>query len=88
MKYIGRRKCYCDIKDDPYLGSGTIFEAAVKKYGRHNFEKEILAVCATEEECCKLEEEIIRSLCAVRSREYYNIAPGGKSRPDGFIMTK
>ena len=26
MKYIGRRTCQCEIKDDDYLGSGTFLK--------------------------------------------------------------
>ena len=34
MKYVGRRTCHCKIKDDDYLGSGTVFKKALELYGR------------------------------------------------------
>ena len=33
------------------------------------------------------EKEIIATVDAVRSLNYYNIAPGGPSRPEGFVMS-
>ena len=29
-KYIGKRQCKCDIKQDVYLGSGKILKQAIK----------------------------------------------------------
>jgi len=87
MKYIGKRTCYCAIEDDMYLGSGTFIKLAIDRYGEYYFSKEILCICDTEEEAWEKEIEMIKAFDAVNSREYYNVAYGGPSRPDGFIMT-
>ena len=86
MKYIGKRSCQCDIEDDTYLGSGTILRKAIDKVGEQYFEKEILCVCKTEKEAWDKEVEMIRKFDAVNSKEYYNVAHGGPSRKDGFIV--
>ena len=87
MKYIGRRTCQCEIKDDDYLGSGTFLKQAINKYGIDNFEKIILYECNSFNECVNKEIEVISMLDAVNNKEYYNVAPGGLSRPDGFVMS-
>jgi len=44
--YIGQRGCDCLPEDDTYyLGSGSYFNRALKKYGRKNFVKEIIEIC-------------------------------------------
>ena len=85
MKYVGARTCHCQIEDDPYLGSGVFFKQAIERYGEDKFIKVILYECKTWDECLEKEKEIISTLDAVNSREYYNVAPGGASRPQGFI---
>ena len=42
--YIGKHE---GSESDNYLGSGTVFEFALKKYGRKNFKREILRRCET-----------------------------------------
>jgi len=50
-EYVGQ-----DSKDRPsYLGSGTYLKKAVKKYGKKNFKKEIIAWCKTQEQLDFLE---------------------------------
>lgn len=51
MKYIGKRTCYCDIEEDSYLGSGTFLKQDIDAYGSDNFDKEILLICQSEQEC-------------------------------------
>jgi group I intron endonuclease len=46
-------------KDDGYLGSGKIVLQAIKKYGRENFKKEILAICESRSQLAALEKTII-----------------------------
>ena len=46
--YIGKHETD-DINDD-YLGSGIALLAAIKKYGRENFTKEVLYVFDSEQE--------------------------------------
>lgn len=77
-KYIGRR---CGKSDESYLGSGSYFVRAVKKYGRKNFIKIILEDNITDMERL-YEREIfyIKKFNAVKSKMFYNISPGGADR--------
>jgi len=76
-KYIGQKMFRKDWKY--YLGSGTLFKRAIKKYGRENFKREIIAMAFDEEELNKLEVKFIKNNIAVENEEYYNIASGGDS---------
>lgn len=76
-KYIGKRKCDCEIDRDSYLGSGKILKNAIKKYGKENFEKKILEVCDTASICNEREKYWIALYNAVHNDEFYNIASGG-----------
>lgn len=76
-KYIGKRMCCCDIQFDEYLGSGTILKQAIKKYGKENFEKEILEICENAQECNEAEKYWIKYFNAVEDDNFYNIALGG-----------
>lgn len=78
-KYIGKRKCSCNIEDDCYMGSGAALTLAKKKYGSHNFSKKIIEVCNTEDDAYKREEYWINHFNAVESDEYYNLIEGGKN---------
>lgn len=76
-KYIGKRKCHGEINQDNYLGSGKILKNAIKKYGKENFEKNILEICDSEESCNKREKYWIALYDATHNDEFYNIASGG-----------
>lgn len=76
-KYIGKRSCDCDIKDDQYMGSGIILKKAIKKYGKDNFKKDIIEILDNEEEAFQREMYWIKYFNAVRSKEYYNLKDGG-----------
>lgn len=76
-KYIGKRKCVCDVEQDAYIGSGKILKSAIKKYGKENFVKDILEICETEEICNDREKYWIAFYNAAYSDEFYNIASGG-----------
>lgn len=72
-KYIGK-----DEKNNPkYIGSGNLFKSAIKKYGKENFQKEILATAFDKEDLCELETYYIEYYCAQTSDMFYNTAPGG-----------
>lgn len=73
--YIGMHKTK-DL-DDGYLGSGTYFSRALKKYGIENFEREILEFCNSEEEMHKAEARYITE-DVVNDKNSYNIKLGGK----------
>ena len=60
--------------DDGYLGSGTIIQQALKKYGKENFEKEILYVSKSQYIAKDVMEPFYISLLKPR----YNIAEGGE----------
>jgi hypothetical protein len=75
-------KYYCGMHEtetleDGYLGSGKRLLAAVKKYGRENFSREILSIHTTKEELYSAEANLITPemlgdpLCL-------NLVPGGK----------
>ncbi len=73
-KYIGQ-----DLNNNPkYLGSGKVFKEALKKYGKQNFKKEILANASSKEELSSLEIYYIDFYNAQKSPIYYNIARGGE----------
>lgn len=73
--YVGVHRTH-DPNDD-YLGSGKALLTAVKKYGKENFRKEVLAICETEQEMFELERELV-SEDVTQDRSNYNLAPGGR----------
>lgn len=77
-KYIGKRKCKCDINQDEYLGSGKVLKQAIKKYGKENFIKRILEICDNKNICDEREKYWIALYDATHSDEFYNIASGGE----------
>ncbi len=75
-KYIGQKKF---IKQwQSYLGSGIALKRAIKKYGRENFSREIIAIGYSKDELNELEIGFIKEHNAVSSCDYYNILLGGK----------
>jgi hypothetical protein len=74
MKYVGLRAS--PVFDDNYWGSGVRVINAIKKYGKENFEREILHWCRTPEELLEkeLQEHLERGVAD--SEEYYNIMEG------------
>lgn len=79
-RYIGQRKFDAQKgKWQEYLGSGVSLKRALKKYGRENFIKEIVAIAYSKKELDYLEIEFIKNHNAVKSSVYYNIAKGGKT---------
>jgi len=71
--YIGK-----DEKNNPnYLGSGKLLLRAIAKYGKNNFNKEILAESLSSNELAKLEKLFIEKTNAVQDKNSYNIADGG-----------
>lgn len=74
-KYIGQH--YGDI-DDKYLGSGVAFVRALNKYGKENFQKEILEI-TTKDKVNEREQYYIELHNAFLSDEYYNLTTGGEN---------
>ena len=81
MKYIGKHKCK-DLNDDTYLGSGTWLRAAVKLYGKHQFNRKILSTWDTEVEM-NAEENRLITQDVIDSPDYFNLKrPGGRLNKD------
>lgn len=72
-KYIGMHNNF----NDDYLGSGKLLQYAIKKYGKENFSREILAYAKTKEELAKLEIYYIKIYNAILDENFYNIHSGG-----------
>lgn len=72
--YIGCHKT-TDIKDD-YIGSGTVLQQAIKKYGRENFIRQTIAIFDHPEDAFRLETEIVNEEFVSRE-DTYNIKLGG-----------
>lgn len=75
-KYIGQH--YGELTDS-YLGSGSIFKKALKKYGVENFKKEILYIAKDEKELNEKEQYYIKLHNAVKDPNYYNLLEGGSN---------
>jgi len=73
--YIGTHKTK-DLNDD-YLGSGVFLKKAIKKYGKNNFKKEIIAVFDNAEDMMKEERKIVNKNFILR-KDTYNYELGGK----------
>lgn len=80
-RYLGQRKLPKGktIENDTYLGSGTLLLAAVKKYGRNNFKKEIIHECTTQKDADCLEIlEIKKRGVLSDGYKWYNLDAGGQ----------
>lgn len=72
-KYIGRHE---HNNNKNYIGSGTLFSKAVKKYGKENFKREILKECYTLHELEIWEYVYIVKYKTTDRKIGYNIALG------------
>lgn len=71
--YVGK-----DSKNNPnYYGSGELITKAIKKYGKENFNKEILEVCSSLDELNEREKFWITQMDSRNKKIGYNIAEGG-----------
>lgn len=73
--YIGVHKT--EDLDDGYLGSGTYINKAIKKYGKENFSKDIIAICDSEEEMYEIEKLLVNKVF-LTFFSTYNIMNGGE----------
>ncbi len=78
--YIGARSCDYQIEDDPYFGSGKILNQAVKKYGKQNFTKQILAKFNSRQQAFNAQKEIVNQQF-IKLQKTYNITIGGNMPP-------
>jgi len=72
--YIGVHKHVKGI--DNYMGSGTLINLSLLKYGVDNFTKEILKEFETYEEALTYESELV-TMKEVNDENCYNMIPGG-----------
>lgn len=83
-QYIGQHK---GDYNDSYLGSGILITKAIKKYGKDNFTKEVLAYCNSREEADEKERYYIEKYNAIDSDNFYNCQEGGTGG-DGWRACK
>jgi hypothetical protein len=76
--YIGKHQT--NNPSDGYYGSGKFIQASIKKYGKENFEKEVLYIFETEAEMNAKEKELITEEFVSRS-DTYNAGIGGEGGP-------
>ena len=73
--YVGKHKS--SHYDKNYIGSGTILNKAIKKYGKNNFSCEILYKANSLEELNLKEIEFISLYKQLYKNSCYNVATGG-----------
>ena len=83
-KYIGQK--IFQGKWQNYLGSGTYFLRSVRKYGKNNFSREIIAIAYSKKELNELEIEYVDNHNAIISNNYYNLVSGGNGT-SGFHLS-
>ena len=71
--YIGK----AENQKESYLGSGYILKKAIKKYGKSNFEKEILEHCTSRDMLNNREIYWIKAFNSTNPDIGYNITSGG-----------
>lgn len=72
--YIGK---HIGLKNDDYLGSGKLLKAAIRKYGKSNFKKEILIEATSLEELNELEKQYVTQK-EIDDSNCYNLKLGGE----------
>lgn len=72
---------------DGYKGSGQIIKDAFNKYGKKNFEREIISFHNTAEEAYAEEARIV-NINLVENKQCYNVALGGKGNQIGMIPVR
>lgn len=82
--YIGAHKTE-DINDF-YLGSGVALRKAIQKYGRENFQKEILSITDTPEKMFLEEQKL--TVYGLGKEDCYNMMPGGSGGWDHVNSTE
>ena len=64
--------------EDGYLGSGVYINRAIRKYGKHNFTRQILAYANSEQELIQLEKQYVTQQI-LHDDNCYNLNVGGSS---------
>lgn len=73
--YIGKR-AHRDPVNDHYMGSGERIKRAIRKYGHHHFDKQIIEIFRTDKEASALEEKLV-NLTTLNDPLCYNLHRGG-----------
>lgn len=85
--YVGKHKSAKHPFDNDYYGSGKQISAAIEKYGKENFKKEVLQFCSSLEEMSNREAEIVTE-DFVKRKDTYNMHKGGPGGWDHYNGTK
>ena len=75
-KYIGIHKT--ENINDGYLGSGYALKAAIKKYSKEKFKREIIEYCNNYDELLEREKQYVNDIWVAQSTNY-NLKTGGQS---------
>lgn len=85
--YVGKHKSDKHPGENGYYGSGKQISAAIEKYGKENFKKEVLHFCSSLEEMSKREAEIVTE-DFVKRKDTYNMHKGGNGGWDHYNGSK
>jgi len=85
--YVGKHKSEKHPLDNNYYGSGKQITAAIEKYGKENFKKEVLHFCSSLEEMSDRESEIVTE-DFVKRKDTYNMHKGGSGGWDHYNGTE
>lgn len=83
--YIGQTTKDLSVE---YYGSGPVIIKALKKYGKENFNKEILIECKSKEELNQQEIFWISFYDSTNRKKGYNISTGGNGGNLGHLVNK
>ena len=83
--YIGM--CSCKARFKSYLGSGKLLSKAIEKYGKENFDREILEWCKDDDSLREAESKWIEKFDAINSNRFYNLHEGGRGGDTGFNVS-
>lgn len=72
--YVGQHKD--NVMSNKYKGSGTYLKRAFRKYGKHNFIKEIICHCEDDRQLGEMETYWIKELNATHPDIGYNLLSG------------
>ena len=71
--YVGVHKT--EDLEDGYMGSGTVLQEDIKKYGVENFQKSVLEYFSSSKDMYQRESEVVNSKFLLRE-DVYNVLPG------------
>ena len=74
--YYGIHSCNKDFFDDNYYGTGKLVKAAVQKYGKEHFKREVLQEFSTRQKASDFERFIVGPYF-INREDNYNLCVGG-----------